>query len=479
MIKPGLLLFAFPFVLTVQAPANPPSCSEDLESLKSTVETDYAGYLLEVKPAPARYDRAISALRARAASAKNSNDCFVVLRDYIRWYDDPHLFLYQNPPADSAAVAQLQSLAAKPLGEAQVREFLDRNRSTLDPIEGIWYDAHGRIGVVRNGTGKHSFIAVQLASDSGRAKPGTVIGRFVRKGADKYDADLVTAKGGISHPDAQIHKRVLLRLSPGIWGKAYPVRDQDKGLLHPADPHRATFIKRGRTSIVSIPSHSPEYRSTLDSIVAEHGTEIQSSDKLIVDLRGNEGGSSMMTGSLMPYIASHPQAPSPLDFRQTLLLSSPHQIAYARGAFGPDTDPAFTRMMARMEANQGKLVPLFDSLVPPSTEPPDSVINGPRRVGLLIDRGTVSASEVMVLEAMRSSRVTVFGEPTAGALDYQTTRIIWFSPTERRWGLGYPTQVANSRIPREGMRGKGIQPQVKLNLSVLDDPLATVERLLK
>jgi len=90
---------------------------------------------------------------------------------------------------------------------------------------------------------------------------------------------------------------------------------------------------------------------------------------------------------------------------------------------------------------------LNDPAATPS--PPDArdwvVATGPRVVGVLIDRGTVSASEVFVLYALRSPRATVFGERTAGAMDYQSTAIVPLSPRERRWFLGIGTVAACRR----------------------------------
>lgn len=107
------------------------------------------------------------------------------------------------------------------------------------------------------------------------------------------------------------------------------------------------------------------------------------------------------------------------------------------------------------------------------------MIAGPRRVGVLTDRGTVSAAEVLVIRALQSERARVFGQPTAGALDYQSISIVRLSPAERRWYLGYPTITARASLPSGGMRGKGIAPDVVVDWSTIADPIAYVDRLLR
>ena len=73
----------------------------------------------------------------------------------------------------------------------------------------------------------------------------------------------------------------------------------------------------------------------------------------------------------------------------------------------------------------------------------------------------------------------MYGEPTAGALDYQSVNIVRLSPPERRWALGYPTIAARATLPAGGMRGKGIQPDVLVDWSKVDDPIGYVDALLE
>jgi C-terminal processing protease CtpA/Prc len=201
---------------------------------------------------------------------------------------------------------------------------------------------------------------------------------------------------------------------------------------------------------------------------------------MIIDLRGNEGGGSGMTELLEPFITLKEDRPNPFPTDGALMLSSDDQIAYARRSFGPETTAFVRSLVDRMKAHPGELVPLDDPAAPP--RPKDSrdwvVASGPRAVGVIVDHGTVSASEVLVLTALRSPRATVFGEHTAGALDYQSATIVSLSPREKRWYLGYGAITRRADLPRNGMRGRGIPPQVPLDLRHFADPVAFVDRAL-
>jgi hypothetical protein len=463
------------------APTPAPACSQDLEGLRASIEADYAGFTLEVAPHPERYHHELAAVRPRAGNAATEFDCFRVLNQFVTWFNDPHLFLYQSGRVDTAEVTRREQVVQKVLlNEADARTYFASRAGKLDAIEGIWYDGALRVAVVPEDRAhpRGPFVAVVLKSDTLTWQPGAVRARFTPRAGGGYDTDLWARNYALRHLDGEIYRRVLLRFSPGMWGKSYPVAPADSGLLDPVDAHRATLVERNGTIIVSIPSHDPAYQPAFDSLIATHATAFKSAQRVIVDLRGNEGGSSGMTEALMPYLLTA-GPPVPNDFRQMMMLSSPDQIAYARRMFGPDTIPENKRRIARLEASPGKLVPIVDSLdsVPPDR--PDSAIDGPVRVGILIDRGTVSASEVVVQRAKRSSRVIVFGENTAGALDYENVSIVPFLRGEARWYLGYPTIAARAALPAGGIRGKGIPPDVRLDLSTTRDPLGVVDKALR
>jgi hypothetical protein len=447
-----------------------PTCLENLASLQAKLEANYAGYVLEIRPHHERYDAHLRRLRARAGRT-TGDACFFVLRDLIDSLHDPHLFIYQHPRPDSTPVSRIRT------DEARLRRYFDRSAGRLDPIEGIWTNGALRLGVIPDSQTR-GFVGVVLTPDTSTWAPGDVRARFTRRTDGKYELELHTANRATRHDVAVVHKRVLLRTSPGLWTREYPIASIDSGLADLRDPHRPTWTMRNGTPVISIPSHDPGLKPALDSLIAAHRAELDGAEQIIVDLRGNEGGSSWMTNALKPYIVDSNPLPDPQPYSRAQMLSSEDQIRYASRMYGSDTLATIRRLLARMRANPGALVPLSDSL-DDQRVPRDSAIYGPRRVGIIVDGGTVSASEVLVLEAKRSRRATVYGEPTEGALDYQSTSIVWFNPRERRWGLGYPTIAASAQLPAGGMRGKGIAPDVKVDLRSTRDVIGYVERALR
>lgn len=462
------------------APEPPPACRVNLDSLQSKIETNYAGFILEVRDSVARrrgYDALLASLRARADTTAESA-CFPVLDALTSWFHDPHLFIYQSVNLDTAESRRRQATVEhRALDEAGVRRLVSASRRP-DPIEGIWYDGRLRLGVVRDSM-PGRFVAVVLVPDTSTWHAGDVRARFVRQSDGAYDATVAAASFGTRRQHATLHKRVLLRLSPGMWGKTWPVAPADSGILDTIDAHRPTLVVRGATVIVSLTSHDPGNRPLLDSLLARNAEALLTVQRLIVDVRGNEGGSSWMSDGLLPYILSDPPRPAPPDTDRAVMLSSPAQIRYVLQSFGDTTSAFVSGLLSRMRAAPGQFVPLEDPAAPPEPPRRDSIRPWPRRVAVLIDGGTVSASEVLVLKALRSTRAQVFGTPTEGALDYQSTSILRLAPGERRWYFGYPTITAHTRLPAGGMRGKGIAPDVRVDWRRLADPFAAIERMLR
>jgi hypothetical protein len=451
-----------------------PTCRQSLDSLDVKVRANYAGHLLEVTGARARqHDAMLQTLRGRADTAL-LDACYPILSAYTQWYADPHLFVFQNQVADTAvARATAAGLRRIELSESALRASLAR-RSSPDPIEGIWYDGALRLGVVPDpARPRGSFAAVVLATDTSSWPIGAVRAQIQRTGNNQYAVRLRTRGFAELQLSAVLHRGDLLRLSPGIWGRAYPTSSARVGMLDTIDAHRPTVVVREQSVVFSIPSHDGQYTRRLDSMVTAHAQAIRSRPLLIVDLRGNEGGGSGTTRALNPYIAGSSRRATPYDSGTAVMLASPAQLNYAKRIVGGDTSASTRRILQRLETERGALIPLEGFPSDTGLEPSHA---GDWRVIVMVDGGTVSAAEVLVLKALRSPRATVVGEPTSGALDYQSTQIVSLGTGDRRWALGYPTITAHADLPRRGMRGKGIAPDVTMRWSETPDAIAAVER---
>jgi len=465
--------------IQAQAPSAAVSCVVTLDSLDARLRRNYAGFQLEVAIGrAAEHQRALlSARQAAAAAGSATLACTSALQRYVAFFDDPHLFVFQNTTVDTAANRERrETLQLDARSEAALRSDWTARAATLDPLEGIWRDGALRVAVTRQRPQSDTLVAIVLTPDTIGWPVGAVRARFVREREGQYRAQLLNRHFGLQQLSATLHRRTILRFSPGTWGREYPLHAADVAVAPEADPRRPRMTVRERSVVIAVPSHDGPYQRVLDSLVASQRAALASTQLIIIDLRGNEGGGSLTTRALHPYIVSAERRATPFDSGSAMILSSPELIDHVRRLAGAQPSPASQRLLARMQENPGKLVPAYDEPQPPAFTP--QPISGDFKVAVLTDRGTVSAAEVTVLMALRSTRATVIGEPTAGALDYQSTAIVGLGTGDRRWALGYPTITAHADLPARGMRGKGIAPQVLLDWRTVDDAYATVERML-
>jgi hypothetical protein len=450
-------------LLHAVSPAPPCSCLADFDSLTSKIEGDYVAWTMEVRGRPREraYRRLVDTLRGRAADA-GEDDCVAVLRQLTDWFHDGHLFVVEAPEISTDSTEALAAArAVDPRSADEIRRDLEARAGRLDPVEGIWSARGYRVAVVRAADGTRGrFVAVMLAADSGRWRLGQIRAELTARAGGGYAVRYYAEDETARHLDGRIWRNQLFHLPPVTWARAWPADTSRQASLDPADPRRPTYRALGAdAAILSVPSHSPEYRPRLDSLLAEHGDEIARSKLLIVDVRGDEGGSAGTTDGLRPfYWGEQPSAGLGGSWRPVVLSSPDNQRYFERSGWAPDS------IVERMARSPGALLPLFRT-PPGDPDPPDTVRAGPPRVAILIDGGTVSAGEAFVLTAMRYPRVTLFGRHTGGLIDYGNVRLIRLACRPRGLLLGYPMIANSPDLPAGALNPTGVPPDVSMDPS--------------
>ena len=455
-------------------------CETDFDVLAATTMRNYVGYPIEVSGRrDAEYAEMITRVRGSARLASSTAACIEALREYTDWFDDPHLFVTEFPRYSEEQLAVFRADAERhPLArEAVLARLADGD--SLDPIEGVWYDEAGEIAVVRDSAvGSNRFLGVVLSSTSDAWEPGDVKARIRRVGPNEYRLVLRMDDRSPRHVEGAIHKGGLLfRFAPHAWGRRAPIGPHDAGLLHPTDPRAPTltFAESG-APVISIPSHDPKYQVALDSLLQAHAADLQRSRMLVVDLRGNEGGGARTTNGLEPYYWSPSGEAPPKPVGPPVVLASPANLeAFQRWTEWYDPVPAWLSALLRdLEERTGEIVSYdpSDGDNAPAADPP-VVHENPRHVAILIDGGVVSAGEAFVLKARRHDRVTVYGQPTAGSIDYQNVQLLPLASRGRGFFLGYPTQAATRNLPQDGINRTGVEPDVPMAEDV-EDPIGFI-----
>lgn len=466
----ALWLAASGFVRPIEAPP-PCTCAALLEMTVDRVEDTYVGYHLEVDSVSRpEYDARTAA--AREAAARPDADCWEVIAEWIAGFGDPHLFLLEIPRFGPAELDSLRRTAVHTgWTEATARVALESFPS-LDPLEGIWVRGGSRYAVLRDtaATGSGTYEAIVLETDAEGWGPGELKARFEARGDGGYEARYRMNDHSTRRYRASVRRDGEILVMPAIgWGREWPA-PEDRSTFEPSDPLAPTLSETEPGVFRAVvPSHDPGYRGRLDSLVTAAHERLLDARLLIVDLRGNGGGSSLTTSPLMPYIHAEPEREVPGPEGPPVVLASADNLAYfTRWKSGEDTPAWLLDLLGRMGRSFGEVVPFQD---PPDTTRgwvPDTTYATPGDVAIVTDRAVGSAAEAFVLFALHSPRVTTFGEPTRGMIDYQNVGIVPVGCPGSGLYLGYPTIAASADLPLDGINATGLIPHVPLDLSRVD-----------
>lgn len=225
-------------------------------------------------------------------------------------------------------------------------------------------------------------------------------------------------------------------------------------------PPRLTVLSP-QTVLITLPSFEVACRGLIEALLVAHRAALESHPYWILDLRGNGGGADGSYEPLLDWLMPNDWSVAGTEFLATAANAAAHERLGRVPSLPADTVAMLSRLAASIRAaSPGEYVRL--------DEERDGVIqrraaqgfaHRPSRVGVLVDRGVASSCEQFLLEIRESSLVTLFGQPTAGILDYSNLRP-WRLPSGRRT-LWYATS-RSLRLPLTPIDGIGVLPDVYL-----------------
>lgn len=451
--------------------AEPMDCGAAFSALKATLETNYAGYVIEYAAPGARrdaYQAMAVQVGAATAGATSRPDCTRLLNRYVAFFSDPHLFLQDTPTYDEARQAAFRQAA--PVSSLDVPALRATALAATDPVAGIWATDEGEVAVVPGGDG---FDAVMIAPTDARWQAGQVRAHLT-PAAQGYDVTLYRTgdRAPILRFDARLEGDLRLRLAPSTWGRVAPaVRDMGDA-FDPRAPRQPVYIDHSpEVGVLYLPSFDPAKTGEAGArIMQQHAADIAAKRLLVIDIRGNEGGSQAVWSALAPFYATgewepaDPNGPAGGD----VVLAAPRVIEIWR-SFRDNSGPGAYRdtldsLIARLEAAPpGTLTPFRTDAGPTGPDTPAQLAGGPQAVAILTDSMVVSAGEAFLLTARRSPKVTVFGHNSMGSIDYWTVGIVSIGEGEGRYGLGLPIGAASASLPAGGYNTDGVPVDVRLD----------------
>lgn len=406
-------------------------CPKNFEYIRNLMETSYPGFRDKVNPqTKSQYEQLRKLSVEKARTTKNSAICFKIIDQYLSFFKDNHVQFsmsdtYEYGFGQNLNPNQIQKFYAGSetliMSENEVRKYLDSNKSTVAPIEGIWQTQDGiyRCGIVRDKKDHKRFVGFILQADNIYWMPGQVKMNFIKQQNDLYTIYYY-------RKNHTILKVKNVEYSTGNtfqagnnnnWNRIYPVikdsQQPNKAAPKNADGFQLINLDNS-TLLLSLPSFDFKNKSLVDNLIKTNKDKLLKTPYLIIDIRGNGGGADETWYSILQYLYTNPYKIIGNDYLSSKANIDALEILINTYGKTEDAKVFLRSQIKRMKENPGKfLESASDGIVKF-----DAVLPNPRRIAILINNGCASAAEEFLLRAMESKKVVLLGQPTSGTLDY-------------------------------------------------------------
>ncbi len=208
--------------------------------------------------------------------------------------------------------------------------------------------------------------------------------------------------------------------------------------------------------MLRLPSFSWNNKGLIDTLISNNLKEITSKPILIIDLRGNGGGTDYAYKGLLPLIYTDSYISKHVEY-----LASEGNIKYfekalKEGNIKKGHEEETRIFIDSLKANKGGFYQEY---------PNDTIISKikyskPQIVGIIINDFCGSSCEQFVLAAKHSSKTMTFGTRTAGVLDY--SNVVPEDLLTNGFYVHLPMS-RSTRLPENPIDNIGIKPDVEIN----------------
>jgi len=410
-VKHSLLIAAI-FVSCLTFGQEPCNCLDNLQEAILKTEENYAGFPDKIKPAnKTPYDQLKNNLKIKAIDTDTPLDCYLLLKEYVNFFYDKHFRIEYNAEIDSSVISDIDRMDSR-LGQTGDHS-----------IEGIWRDVNNtEISIIRHG--ENTYKAVKRSSENDHFPKGFVYFTLTKNRND-FSTKLYNRNINIDIPAKKTGN--LLRIwNFQLWAKtgAALSKDETEELESWRGNNNGLLFKKLNAdfSYLKIPTFENN-EGAIHQLVTESDSAIKNTKYLIIDLRGNGGGSSGWV-SLIPYLATNQ-----IDQGETYLRVSKENVskklqdldAFANHPIPEDYKKYFPEeILNRYKETYRELPETTETFYPlPSVSfPLDSVLTRPAKVAILVDEFGGSSTEYFFYLARQSKKVITYGRPTIGMMDY-------------------------------------------------------------
>lgn len=439
-------------------------CSEALDRLIKKIESEYPGFEQKTKD-KILYDNFKQQLKEQAIQAENGK-CFDILKKYTSFFRDGHIWIN---PATSITTKGTESTN---LVNIDIEKFRKKRRTSAHPLEGIWKNkfewtggAVYEIGITRNTDGVQ--VGFVISSTSAFWAPKETKFKLYPDG--KYEFYSFDKKLKTGNYEVYNQSIIYFKEARATFIKESPASNLTAEQISRKVGEFYGFGVKAlgdQTTLLTLPSFDYPFVDIIKDLVESNRSLLGERKNLIIDIRGNSGGTNNAYELLLPYIMTNSIRSVGVEYlaSQTLVDGLKNYIKTVQDQQEKQGEIDTVRQwIGLFEKNMGKFVNVKGSAfsiekVIPSEKSPDNVL-------ILIDKGVGSAAESFVMSAKQSKKVKIAGTVTSGGLDYASARMFDFGCPE--YLLQLPT-YRSLRLPDYPIDNIGLQPDIYIDKSVKD-----------
>lgn len=437
------------------------NCSLTLENLITKVEKEYPGFAEKTKDT-LLYNNLKASLKKETATVSNEN-CLPVLQKYVAYFKDRHIWLLPNEQPQNTIK---EAITKAEIFNIDLKKFKKEILKPTNSFEGIWKNDTYEIGVKK--IKPNEYVGFIISGDPKFWKTNEIKFKLFGNGTYEYKMQDHSVQKGTYTIDERgllYFKEILTELIKQT--PSSKLSAEEISLM--VNELNGFYCKQltNKTAILKLSNFSYPFVATIENLIEKYKEILQHSENLIVDLRGNSGGTTDAFQQLLPYILSNPirhVGAEHLSTSNFIYQLKKYNASLVDNEINKVQIAENERRIKLLEANPGKYVNFSNSTVVT-----DSIIlnaKSPKQVIFLVDNKVASAGESLLLIAKQSKKVKLIGTPTSGVLDYANAYFFDdFSCTNYK--LLLPT-YRSLRLPDYPIDNIGIQPDIYMDKTIKD-----------
>jgi len=445
-------------------------CTSEFQWLQKTFEENDAGFAYHIKE---KGELAYASFNAKTLEkvkkAKTYAVCKNILFDWLHFFRMGHVGFgftkdYKKKYIDTGITEDFSDWQKMTIDIEEFKKYLAQKKS--HDYEGIWKMDTQTIGIKKQGDAYIGFI---ITSEDKAWKEKDVRFEFTIDG-NKIKSTFYIVKGiTLESDDVVLMGENHLQVDMSGLERMYPKLESKTNKLY-ADYHKVLTSKKPyieelnkNTLYFRIPSFNRRSKAAIDSVINKNKEKILSTKNLIIDIHYGTGGSDISYREILPFLYTNPIRTPAVEYRSTELNNKRMLKFMNDSIYAPTYEDKkwYQGAFDKLEKQRGGFVRLSDKAV--SIKTFDKLHQYPKNVSIIINGRNASSDEQFILAAKQSKKVKLFGQTTAGMLDFSNMYSVT-SPSGIFWESHCLTR--SQRVPDFAIDGKGLQPDIFLDKTI-------------